>query len=427
MSKTLAFGFLSLRTPLLAVALLAATSHAALRGRMIDDSIFSPTLNAKRQMLVYLPPEAATEPARKFPAILFLHGATSNPVEYAGVIEAADQLMAARLMQPTIVILPDGSNEPWAGSFYTNSAVNGRFEDFIVQDVIDAAESRHPVQKDAWAISGHSMGGFGTMKVTMLHPERFRAAASLSGPLDLSKVDILLLGVLLEQGGAKPVYDPAKGLISGLAFSMARAFSPNPSALPAQADFPIDAQGKSDTSVLRRWMAHSPAALARTAKGRLPPLYFDCGTNDALQMPPFNQGFRDSLAAAGIPFRYDTFAGGHSDKLGERVPIALRFLDSVFALPAGLPPRQEPRIQLSIRRVGDQLQIVAPSTFSDVAWTASLHDLQGRQRAQAPSTLRPGGAWTIPQELSRGLYVVRLTAIEPGAPRTVSRTIDLVR
>lgn len=416
----------STRAALLAAALFATSAQAALLGRKIDTTIYSPSLQKARQVLVYLPKEAATEPTRKFPAILFLHGANSTPLDYSSVIDAADAMMAAGHLDPSILVLPDASNPPWGGSFYTNSVLNGRYEDFVIQDVIAAAESLYAVQKGVWAATGHSMGGFGAMKLTMQHPHLFRAAASLSGPLDLDHARDLRDAILQEQGGPKPVYSPTAGKISGLAFTMSAAFSPN-LASPTYVDFPVDANGSSDTAVLRRWMTHSPSALARGVKDRLPPLYFDCGTQDMLGVYPFNTGFRDSLDAAGITYRFEAFEGGHSDKLGERVPIALRFLDSVLhATPTtSLGRISGDRSGTLVRRRMASLEIVAPSGGSGESWSVALHDLQGRLRARGPAALEEGASWTLPAALPGAIYVVQLTAT--SSARRISQRIDLLR
>jgi tetratricopeptide (TPR) repeat protein len=65
------------------------------------------------------------------------------------------------------------------------------------------------------------------------------------------------------------------------------------------------------------------AALVRS-RGNLPPIRFDCGTEDFLIEP--NRELHRGLTAAGIPHRYEEFAGAHTwDYWEQHLPRSLRF------------------------------------------------------------------------------------------------------
>ena len=68
------------------------------------------------------------------------------------------------------------------GSFYVNSPVTGNWEDFVVQEVVGYVDNHYRTiaRVESRGISGHSMGGFGSLNIAMLHPDVFGAVYSLS-------------------------------------------------------------------------------------------------------------------------------------------------------------------------------------------------------------------------------------------------------
>jgi S-formylglutathione hydrolase FrmB len=72
-------------------------------------------------------------------------------------------------------------------SFYTNMVHGGNDWTFISEELPMLDRSFFPLapQREGKFVAGLSMGGYGAFKWALSHPERFAAAASLSGPLDL--------------------------------------------------------------------------------------------------------------------------------------------------------------------------------------------------------------------------------------------------
>jgi S-formylglutathione hydrolase FrmB len=72
-------------------------------------------------------------------------------------------------------------------SFYTNMVHGGNYWTFISEELPKLARSFFPLapQREANFVAGLSMGGYGAFKWALSYPDRFAAAASLSGPLDL--------------------------------------------------------------------------------------------------------------------------------------------------------------------------------------------------------------------------------------------------
>ena len=65
------------------------------------------------------------------------------------------------------------------GNQYINSPSIGRYEDYLLEEVMPFVSARHAVR--AWGVFGKSSGGYGAMVLGMRHPEAFRALADHSG------------------------------------------------------------------------------------------------------------------------------------------------------------------------------------------------------------------------------------------------------
>jgi S-formylglutathione hydrolase FrmB len=73
-------------------------------------------------------------------------------------------------------------------SFYANMAIGYRYWDFISEEVPQVVHGLFPLSTDREEtfVAGLSMGGYGAFKLALSYPERFAAAASLSGALDMA-------------------------------------------------------------------------------------------------------------------------------------------------------------------------------------------------------------------------------------------------
>jgi enterochelin esterase-like enzyme len=300
---------------------------------VVDTSFYSPSLEMMRNVDIYLPSCYNPDEDVIYPIIYFLHGAGGNNNSYPELIDTLDAMIDSGRIQPVIVAKPDGYIGPYAGSMYTNSELYGDFGDYIIYDLIDFVESSYFTYNDRHyrCIMGHSMGGIGSMKIALAHPDIYGAVASLSGALDLlGGMDLWIPHILNENGGSPPYeYAPYAGVFSLLTFTAAGAFSPDIENLPYMVDFPLDSQGDVVDSVFDRWLEHNPANMVSS----LPPdhdlsIYFDCGTYDHLEFYPMNTAFAETLDNHAIEYQFQVFSGDHYH--AGRLPIALAYLDSVM-------------------------------------------------------------------------------------------------
>ncbi len=75
-------------------------------------------------------------------------------------------------------------------SFYTDMAYGGNYFQFVSEEVPAIVRDIFPLsseRKDNF-VAGLSMGGYGAFKLALTYPERYAAAASLSGALDVREI-----------------------------------------------------------------------------------------------------------------------------------------------------------------------------------------------------------------------------------------------
>jgi S-formylglutathione hydrolase FrmB len=75
-------------------------------------------------------------------------------------------------------------------SFYTDMVYGGNYWQFISEEVPAVVRDMFPLsseRKDNF-VAGLSMGGYGAFKLALTYPERYAAAASLSGAVDIREV-----------------------------------------------------------------------------------------------------------------------------------------------------------------------------------------------------------------------------------------------
>lgn len=182
---TLALGFTLLGGP----AALQAAGGGASQSRTAGSTdlecseVQSAILGRAVSYCVALPADYASSGRKRYPTLYFLHGLFENDRSWAdrGGKEILDGLLAKGEVGPFIVVLPDGGK-----TFYINSFDGqNRYEDFFVQELVPFIDQhyRTNAQRAARAISGISMGGYGSLHLGMRHADLFGAASAQSAAL----------------------------------------------------------------------------------------------------------------------------------------------------------------------------------------------------------------------------------------------------
>ncbi|GLY06102.1 MULTISPECIES: alpha/beta hydrolase family protein [Actinoplanes] len=239
---------------------------------LIRVDVESEALELSTSMTVLLPERPAADPP---PVLYLLHGLTDDHTAWTRFTSieryAADRGLA--------VIMPQVHR-----SFYANEAYGMRFWDYLSVEVpaTVARFFRVSARREDTFVAGLSMGGYGAIKWALREPERFAAAATLSGALDLAYI---------QEHDRRPH-------IRALA---SRVFADR-----------IVAGGDED-------LMH----LVRVADpDRLPRLILRCGSEDHLLAQ--NRRFTAACATAGVPLDAELSPGGHTwDYWDSQIPGVL--------------------------------------------------------------------------------------------------------
>jgi S-formylglutathione hydrolase FrmB len=317
---------------------LILTFNLSAANQFVKKTFFSPALNQDKTYFISYPDGYdQSDTTKKFPVIIFLHGAGVNAQDIVDKLEPIFSNTFAKLLYPNfykvIFVIPDGSAAPYMGSFYTNSELYGNFETYIATDLYNEVHEKYYTyyHREKWAIMGHSMGGYGSMKIALKYPDQFIGEASLSGPLDITYYNELLPLVLEENGNKAPYNFTYSGSVTKLMFSMAGAFSPDVTLNPP-VRFPIKSDGTIDQDVISHWKTENPINLIRTWKGNPNmALFIYCGEKDEYKLLPQNKLFSDTLSVYNIVHTYvDDPTGDHVNSLLTSFPQGLNFLCNVM-------------------------------------------------------------------------------------------------
>lgn len=254
-------------------------------------TVQSPAIGGRVDLALFVPPQARG--LEDVPVVILLHGVHGSHWAWAfngGAHRTAARMIEAKELPPVVLAMPsdglwrDGSGyvphvlpkdtqrhpgvvmndatAPTEGMADPAFEAAPDFERWIVDEVPLAAAAAVPEvsTRSPLCLAGLSMGGFGALRLGGKHPHRFRAVSGHSSATHKEQFRELL--------GAR---------------------------LDAWSD------ADEDRSVL--------AALLRNHH-ELPPIRFDCGTEDFLVEE--NRELHQALEAAGIVHLYEEFPGGHT-------------------------------------------------------------------------------------------------------------------
>ena len=236
---------------------------------LVRCDFFSEVLEVGTSMTVLLPqageaqigmsgPSSDPSADGGFPVLYLLHGLSDDStawLRYTSIERYAAQAGVA-------VVMPQVQR-----SFYADEAHGGRYWTFLSEELPSVVGSFFRVSSGRRAdtfVAGLSMGGYGALKWALHRPERFAAAASLSGALDV---------VALSQ-------EPWRAELFRRVFDGRVGPGDDPFTL-----------------------------LAATDVATLPALYVGCGTEDELY--DSNVRFVDQATASGIDVHVDFRPGEH--------------------------------------------------------------------------------------------------------------------
>ena len=319
----------------LILLILIISSVSIVKADVITSYFYSDSLGYDMYYEIVLPPSYESNPDSTYPSIYFLHGFGLDYSWYGSVVSVFEDMMASGEIRESILIKPDGFVIPYLGSMYTNSDYNGQFEDYIVQDLISHIDGFYnTIDNSSYrAIMGHSMGGYGAVKLSIKFPELFQVAASHSGPVAIENVIPDLLPVLLAETGILG-YQPWNGTVSLFMYSASAAFSPDVDDWPYYVDLPVDYYGNVIDEVWDLWLGHDALTLAQENLANIQSIrfYMDCGDQDDYLFYNHSTSFSEFLDEVNINHVYETYPGDHFTEVlnGDRFPYSLAFIENAF-------------------------------------------------------------------------------------------------
>lgn len=344
-----------------------------------------------RDVSVYTPPGYDVDGAATYPVLYLLHGYGGDEIYFKaifGLKAIMDEMIFNGEIDPMIVVTPDAGNA-LGGSFYTNSyawlggvpdttqSYAGLMQDFVTNEIVNLIDSLFYTDTDRQSrgIAGHSMGGYGAIKLAMLRADLYGSAASMSGPLafwgDYNPADpgsATFLGLLellpfvfaenaFTPGDTAAFYSIAPGpgkSLTNMMFAMGSAFSPfhasdsdtsyahlfvsEGTGFVGKINLPFGADGEVALPVWNLWMANDVTALYSGGYGPAldnTDIYIDCGEEDDLGLYGHALVFQavagDNIDQFEIYGGFeDIFHPDHSTYVGERLRGVLRFHSASF-------------------------------------------------------------------------------------------------
>ena len=150
---------------------------AALTGNLAGE-------NPERDVYVYLPPGYETNRNQRYPVVYLLHGfglTAERWMSFAQLAATADKAIAAGTMRAMILVNPDAYTAN-GGSMYSSSPTIGDWETFIAEDLVAYIDKtyRTLASRESRGLAGHSMGGYGTLRIGMKRPDVFSSLYPMS-------------------------------------------------------------------------------------------------------------------------------------------------------------------------------------------------------------------------------------------------------
>lgn len=294
---------------------------ASLEGNLEGDS-------PDREVSVYLPPGYKSDAQRRYPVLYMLHGFTETDLSYFGtgartnIPASADRTLAAGTSRQMIIVTPNAMTV-YGGSNYSSGATTGDWETFVSHDLVSYVDRhfRTVPRAAARGLAGHSMGGYGALRIGMKHPDVFSALYVLSACC-ISRTsnipDTPEEMAAFEAFTERP--EDYTRIPSGIrtAVAAAASWAPDPANPPLYYDSPVK-NGELQESVIARMTANRPLAMVDQYIGNLRKqrIAFDVGdqdTNIAANLTELDR----VLTTYQVPHTFEVYEGNHTNRIPER-------------------------------------------------------------------------------------------------------------
>jgi S-formylglutathione hydrolase len=285
---------------------------------------------ADRSVSVYLPASYGKNPGRRYPVVYFLHGYTDDDAKFYGFTKhwmvlppILDTVFASGQAGEMIVVTPNAFTR-FQGSMYSNSVTTGNWEDFVAKELVGYVDSHYRTlaQPSSRGISGHSMGGYGALRIGEKYPDVFSSVYLLSpcclnGTNDMTTVP----PNLLKADSIKTIAEFERADFgTRIVFASAAAWSPNPTLPPFYVDLPVK-EGRLQPQVMARWNANRPLnSLDQYINNlkQLKGIAFDAGNRDQ-GIAASIKVLDEELKKYGVAHNFEIYEGDHINRVAQRI------------------------------------------------------------------------------------------------------------
>ena len=275
---------------------------------------------ADRTVMVLLPPSYDTAKNRRYPVVYFLHGYNSEAegtVAWTKMEERHKAAMAATGRE-FIVVAPDNSTL-LKGSMYSDSVTVGTFETFTAKELVGYIDSHYRTiaRRESRGLFGHSMGGYGTLRLGMKHPDVFSAIYAMNPCCLMPRPFSAEEGSKYE--GLTPETLKNADFGAQTTWAVAVTWSPNPNKPPFYADMATK-DGVIDPLVIAKWSANAPVAMVPQylpALRSMTAIGIDTGDKDFVNVD--DKAMHAELLKFGIKHDWELYEGDHGNRVSERL------------------------------------------------------------------------------------------------------------
>jgi enterochelin esterase-like enzyme len=280
---------------------------------------------AERDVFVYLPPSYASQSNRRYPVVYFLHGYGATAEAYWKLMvvpDAASKLMNAGTVHEMILVLPD-AHTLYDGSMYSNSPTTGYWETYITHDLVAHIDSHYRTiaNRDSRGLAGHSMGGYGTLRLAMKYPEVYSSFYAMSSCCLMNNPSVAPPRTAPAQNSNTQSAEgqaPRRNPFANVNSAMAAAWSPDPMNPPKFFDLPVEGETV-HPEIAAKWVANSPLAFVDQyipSLKKYRSIKMDVGDQDNLAAT--NKQMDQSLTRLGIVHAFEVYEGNHGNRVKER-------------------------------------------------------------------------------------------------------------
>lgn len=316
--------------------------HITVHGKALEGNLEGDSPD--REVSVYFPPSYATDQNRRYPVVYLLHGYGGKDDTFttrlANLADSGDRLAAAQGFSEPIVVMPNAFTLH-KGSMYSSSPTTGDWERFVADDLVAYVDTHYRtlVTRMSRGLAGHSMGGYGALRIGMKRPDVFSSLYVMSAcclvanrnprPDAMAAAEAIKTRAQAEEAAQAPGFGPSTSLAS------AAAWSPNPNNPPLFLDLPVK-DGKVRPDIVAKWVANSPIEMLTQYASGLKAYYqvaVEIGTKDTLLAT--NQQLHEAMTRLLIPHYYEEYDGDHTNRVRERIERnVLPFFSRNLAAPA---------------------------------------------------------------------------------------------